>query len=120
MKMRRSKMKGFEYSAIVCPACDTIMGQMFISCIRTGGPPQRVPASRGPTARQTAKTEAEYRAGCADLLREAHYLLNRIGGGAVTDLRGMFISAEMNSPETDHRSWNRRGRNRFDYGELRI
>lgn len=40
MKMRRSKMKGFEYSAIVCPACDTIMGQMFISCIRTGGPPK--------------------------------------------------------------------------------
>lgn len=35
IKLRRSKMKGSEYSAFVCPDCEAIMGQMFISCIRT-------------------------------------------------------------------------------------
>ncbi|MDF9750288.1 hypothetical protein [Arthrobacter sp. ES3-54] len=35
LKMRRSKMKGTEYSAFVCPRCEALMGQMFVSCIRT-------------------------------------------------------------------------------------
>lgn len=35
IKMRRSKMKGAEYSAFVCPGCDALMGQMFVSCIGT-------------------------------------------------------------------------------------
>ncbi|MGO4120702.1 competence protein CoiA family protein [Arthrobacter sp. YAF16] len=35
LKMRRSKTKGAEYSAFVCPACDALMGQMFVSCIGT-------------------------------------------------------------------------------------
>lgn len=27
-------MKGAEYSAFVCPACDALIGQMFVSCVR--------------------------------------------------------------------------------------
>lgn len=34
IKVKRSKMKGSEYSAFVCPDCDAIIGQMFVSCIR--------------------------------------------------------------------------------------
>lgn len=32
--LRRSRTKGSQYSAFVCPGCDAIMGQIFISCIR--------------------------------------------------------------------------------------
>lgn len=35
IQTRRSKMKGAEYSAFICPACDALIGQMFVSCIRT-------------------------------------------------------------------------------------
>jgi hypothetical protein len=34
IERRLSKMKGAEYSAFVCPACDALIGQMFVSCIR--------------------------------------------------------------------------------------
>jgi hypothetical protein len=27
-------MKGAEYSALVCPACDALIGQMFVSYVR--------------------------------------------------------------------------------------
>lgn len=35
IQIRRSKMKAAEYSAFVRPKCDALIGQMFISCIRT-------------------------------------------------------------------------------------
>lgn len=35
IQVRRSKMKGADYSAFVCPQCDALIGQMFISCLRT-------------------------------------------------------------------------------------
>ncbi|RNL51412.1 hypothetical protein D7003_16265 [Arthrobacter oryzae] len=35
IKPRRSKTKAAEYSAFVCPECDALIGQMFVSCIRT-------------------------------------------------------------------------------------
>jgi hypothetical protein len=34
IKLRRSKKKAAEYSAFVCPECDALIGQMFISCLR--------------------------------------------------------------------------------------
>lgn len=34
IKPRRTKASGRLYSAFVCPACDSTMGQFFISCIR--------------------------------------------------------------------------------------
>lgn len=35
IRQRRSKMKAAEYSAFTCPECDALIGQMFVSCIRT-------------------------------------------------------------------------------------
>ena len=62
IKMRRSKMKGTEYSAFICPSCDEIMGQMFVSCIR----PEKWSLISAPLLKNTRAAEASRKPRDAD------------------------------------------------------
>lgn len=106
---RRSKQKAAEYSAFVCPECDALIGQMFISCVRTekwsliSAPLLKKTESRQPTNLSAGKEDprkgkpARQKPPAATPAPRAYYGRPTVPEELQTDRKKTF--AELHSPE---------------------